>query len=189
MNIKRVSGIIGTVVGVILIVSAKKTLTGGAVGSSELSILSLIGSFMIIIGLIVILTSREHYESRLREMLGEKYTTLSSEEKHAYVKSYRRSEERKEKEREHKEGLEKQIVKTAQFEKSIRGHDVKAIDGAIEKITSGKGREEVLKGHGELAEYGPGLRSIRVTKGARILFKRHGKGDIVLIDYLPQHYS
>ena len=82
-----------------------------------------------------------------------------------------------------KSGLGKVIIKTAAFEKSIKGHDIGAIQRAIDKIGTGSGKEEVLK-------YMKPYHSIRESHGGRVIFERKPNGEIVLAEYLPKskHY-
>jgi len=74
-----------------------------------------------------------------------------------------------------------EIIWTKKFKKSIgrdRGMGRK-IDSAIQKITSGIGKSERLK-HQE------GY-SVRVTKGARLIYTFDGKGNIKLLRYVSAH--
>jgi len=66
------------------------------------------------------------------------------------------------------------IIKTKKFERSIRGHDLRRIQSAIDKIGTKEGHEEKLR-------HMPGY-TIRVDKNGRIMYHRDGE-TIVLDDY------
>lgn len=78
------------------------------------------------------------------------------------------------------------VIKTKAFEKAIKRHNIKEIENAIEKIYSGLGKEEVLHGYGDLQKYGENIRSIRVSKGRRIIFRRTPNA-VELLDCI-EHY-
>ncbi|MBU2562184.1 MAG: hypothetical protein KKF68_00810 [Nanoarchaeota archaeon] len=72
-----------------------------------------------------------------------------------------------------------EIVKTRKFKKAIKGAPKKLIDLAIAKIGTGLANEERLK-------YVKGRKSIRTSKGGRIIYRQQ-KGTIVLEDYFSDH--
>jgi|SRR3989344_5363328 len=79
------------------------------------------------------------------------------------------------------QGLEK-VIRTKRFERSIRRHDLKKIDRAIEKLGTGLGNEHPLVGEGK------GLYAMSVSKGGRIVFEKRD-GQYILQYYDPQHYE
>jgi len=80
-------------------------------------------------------------------------------------------------------GLEKKIniIRTKKFEKSIKKKPIKEIENALKKLGTGLANEEYLKHEDKW--------SIRIDKGARILYDRNGD-EIVLYEFVPssKHY-
>jgi Txe/YoeB family toxin of Txe-Axe toxin-antitoxin module len=72
------------------------------------------------------------------------------------------------------------VTATDRFVRSVKGHDIKKINKAIQKIGIGKGNEERLKADRD--EY-----SIRVGGGDRIVYHKQEGNAVVLDAYLPAH--
>ena len=77
--------------------------------------------------------------------------------------------------------LERKIIRTAHFDKSIKKYDSKPIEHAIKNIGTGRGHEEYIKQENAY--------SIRASKGARVMFQKDND-KITLERYLPpsKHY-
>ncbi len=178
MNKGKVFGISLTLTGLLLVLLSNSILTGAVIGIVKSSVINMIGALVFLAGLIIaIFSSRyEEAESKLIAYLGEKkYEHLPPEEKSAYLKSIMRHEGKREQYAGRAE--HPRIIRTVQFEKAIRNHNKTSIERAIKKIGTGKGKEiyKPLLGH----------RSIRESRGGRLLFDKKG-GEYVLVDYVPQ---
>lgn len=186
----RLFGLILSVIGILIIlVNSAMSVTGAVILDSFAGqSVSILGLVCIIMGIILLSfsesSSYETRESKLRQILGDKrYESLSEKDKIAVNKAYRRHEELEDRRENYAQSqLERSsnvhVIRTEHFERAIRNHDPDIIQKAIDKIGTGKGKEEKLSN-------GAGY-SVRVTKGGRIIFDKIG-GKIELLDYLPKH--
>lgn len=71
------------------------------------------------------------------------------------------------------------IIRTKNFEKAIKGHNMEEIERAVSKIGTGLGREEKLKREEDY--------SIRTSKGGRIIYRYANQHIVELKDYTPAH--
>jgi len=71
------------------------------------------------------------------------------------------------------------IIRTRQFEKSIRKHSLNEIENAIRKIGTGKGHEHALAGKLK------GYQSVHTSKGGRIEYHHDSSGNVILDRYDP----
>jgi hypothetical protein len=98
-SIKREFGV-GLILAGMGFAFASKTMTGAVIGSYSHNFFGVIGVMIFILGLIFTYSgARENYEymqreSKLKEMLGNKYGSITEKEKLLYNKSLRRHEER-----------------------------------------------------------------------------------------------
>ena len=182
MRIKRIVGLVLTILGVFFIVNSFTGITGYAISSaSSASVAYFVAVIILAVG--VVLIYADAYESyclrteRLKGILGSRYDKLTEEERDDYNKSLRRHE---------KKGNEKgklevkvlPVIKTERFERAIKNHDIHSINRAIEKLTKGGGKREKLS---HLDGF-----SIRTSKKGRIIYDVKD-GEYVLKDYLPDH--
>jgi len=146
--------------------------------------LYVLGLGMLIAGFVLSLSDLTAYtqrDSRLKEMLGDRYEQLSDAEKITLNKSYRRHIIREEKERDRVKKeviIEPTIIRTRYFNKAIRGHEAE-VEAAIEKLKAGKGKKERLT-------HIDGF-SIRTRKGGRIVYDEDNPRKYVLKDYTQDH--
>ncbi len=73
------------------------------------------------------------------------------------------------------------IIKTRQFEKTIKKHNLDEIQNAIRKIGTGKGHEHALAGKLK------GYQSVHTSKGGRIEYHHDSEGNVILDKYDPGH--
>ena len=172
----RVLGILLFILGVALILNTLRSMTGFAI-IEEIGVYtgSIAGLVLLVLGVALLSYSagNEYRDrnSQLQRMMGrERYKSLSDKEKQTYNSAYRRHLEKKEHGGQKESRLAEQanqlnIIRTEHFERAIQGHE-KAIERAIKKIGTGKGKEEKLSN-------GTGF-SMRVTKGGRMFYERNG---------------
>lgn len=164
-------------------------ITGAVISETAGSrVISITGLAFMVIGLIILSLNEQYIyhdrESRLRDIIGHhKYDSLSKEDRKAANNTYRRHEELEGKRSAYETSREKSlenldVIRTEHFERAVRNHNPELIQRAIEKIGTGKGKEEKLTN-------GSGY-SVRVSKGGRIIFGKKGR-KIELLDYLPNH--
>ncbi|MDP1695743.1 MAG: hypothetical protein Q8L29_02420 [archaeon] len=96
MEKRRVIELLLILVGLSSIMISDTRITGASINAANYTIIGMIGTFVFLLGIVLLIISRK-YESELRDIIGdEKYERLSPEEKRTYIKSVRRYEERNE---------------------------------------------------------------------------------------------
>lgn len=96
MEKRRVIEILLILIGLSSVIISDTRITGASINATNYTVIGMVGTFIFLLGIILLLISRK-YESELRDIIGDKkYEHLSPEEKRVYMKSLRRYEERKE---------------------------------------------------------------------------------------------
>src|SRR3989338_36085 len=205
----RVLGLILIWLGVALFLFKPLTsFTGFVIISDTLSVINelwfwFIGLAMITAGLMLTYEDRKieriaeesrkygETESKLKKILGRRFYDIKSEERPAYIKSYGGHLDKIGNEDEEKNIAvavdtgqttteSYKIIYTRKFEKNIRKHNLDSIENAINKINTGLGREEILKGRKDS--------SIRTSKGGRITFDINNTNKTILLKgYSTRH--
>ena len=82
--------------------------------------------------------------------------------------------------RQSEDGRIVRLVRTSRFDRAVKGHDMKRIQKAIDKIGTGLGKEEKLAKTGDY--------SVRESGGGRVIFSYDDTRTVVTLkNYTPEH--
>ncbi len=133
---------------------------------------SILGIVLLIVGGLMLAfdPNVKSYRRHLEKMLGRKVDY--HEAKPHYERARRGGSPQEE------DPADPEYLSTKAFQRSIRGHNMKVIANAVDKIDTGKGGQHTLSN---------GEESISVTKGGRIIFTRNKDHEPVLKEFLSDH--
>jgi hypothetical protein len=194
MKMVRAIGIGCQVIGGVLLVHAGMGITGHVINETLTpSLAGIVGLTFLLGGMGITMwhhRAYDTYESPVRKAIGDRaYERLSDEDQQGTLKSYRRQQNKLEKDASYHARQEAKhpvytLIRTEHFEKAIEGQPRERIERALGKLQDGKmniGRERMTKGPLK------GLFRIKVDATARIVYDLESGNTVRLLDYIGNH--